>query len=78
MLTFSRSGSLRARANSLLSITEAAATSRGVEPRMEGEAEEEQEEEHREERRRLKKETNSDDPEETVGDERSVFLKTSQ
>lgn len=39
-LTFSSSGSLRARANSLLSMTDAAATSKGVEPRMEGEAEE--------------------------------------
>lgn len=37
-LTFSRSGSLSAKASSLLSITEAAATSRGVAPRMEGEA----------------------------------------
>ena len=37
-VTFSRSGSLKARANSLLSITDAAATSRGVEPRMEGDA----------------------------------------
>lgn len=37
-LTFSRSGSRRARASSLLSITEAAATSRGVEPLMEGDA----------------------------------------
>lgn len=37
-LTFSRSGSLSAKASSLLSITEAAATSRGVAPRMDGEA----------------------------------------
>ncbi len=37
-LTFSRSGSLSAKASSLLSITEAAATSRGVDPRMDGEA----------------------------------------
>ena len=38
-LTFSRSGSVSAKASSLLSITEAAATSRGVAPRMDGEAE---------------------------------------
>lgn len=37
-LTFSSSGSLKAKANSLLSMTDAAATSRGVEPRIEGEA----------------------------------------
>lgn len=37
-VTFSRSDSLSAKANSLLSITEAAATSRGVDPRMDGEA----------------------------------------
>lgn len=37
-LTFSRSGSLRASASSLLSITEAAATSSGVEPRIDGDA----------------------------------------
>lgn len=37
-LTFSRSGSLKASASSLLSITDAAATSRGVDPRIEGEA----------------------------------------
>lgn len=37
-LTFSRSGSLKARASSLLSMTEAAATSRGVEPLMDGDA----------------------------------------
>lgn len=36
--TFSRSGSLKARASSLLSMTDAAATSKGVDPRMEGEA----------------------------------------
>lgn len=36
--TFSRSGSLNAKASSLLSITEAAATSKGVDPRIEGEA----------------------------------------
>lgn len=36
--TFSRSGSSRARARPLLSITEDAATSRGVEPRMASEA----------------------------------------
>lgn len=36
--TFSRSGSLKARASSLLSITDAAATSKGVDPRIEGEA----------------------------------------
>lgn len=36
--TFSRSGSLKAKASSLLSITDAAATSRGVEPLMEGDA----------------------------------------
>lgn len=40
-LTFSRSGSLKARASSLLSMTEAAATSRGVEPLMDGDAGEE-------------------------------------
>lgn len=39
-LTFSRSGSLKARASSLLSMTDAAATSRGVEPRIDGDAEE--------------------------------------
>ena len=39
-LTFSRSGSLKAKASSLLSMTDAAATSRGVDPRIEGEAEE--------------------------------------
>ncbi len=37
-LTFSRSGSLSAKASSLLSMTEAAATSKGVAPRMDGEA----------------------------------------
>lgn len=37
-VTFSRSDSLSDKANSLLSITEAAATSRGVDPRMDGEA----------------------------------------
>lgn len=37
--TFSRSGSFSAKASSLLSITEAAATSRGVAPRMDGDAE---------------------------------------
>ena len=36
--TLSRSGSSRARARPLLSMTDEAATSRGVEPRMEGEA----------------------------------------
>lgn len=36
--TFSRSGSLKARASSLLSITDAAATSKGVDPRIEGDA----------------------------------------
>lgn len=36
--TFSRSGSSRARARPLLSITDDAATSRGVEPRMASEA----------------------------------------
>lgn len=36
--TFFRSGSFSAKASSLLSITEAAATSRGVAPRMDGEA----------------------------------------
>lgn len=41
-LTFSRSGSLKARASSLLSMTEAAATSRGVEPLMDGDAGEEE------------------------------------
>lgn len=41
VFTFSRSGSLKAKASSLLSITEAAATSRGVEPRMEGKAKKE-------------------------------------
>lgn len=40
-LTFSRSGSLKARASSLLSMTEAAATSRGVEPLIDGDAAEE-------------------------------------
>jgi len=39
-LTFSRSGSLKARASSLLSMTDAAATSRGVDPRIDGDAEE--------------------------------------
>lgn len=37
-ITFCRSDSCNAKANSLLSITEAAATSRGVAPRMDGEA----------------------------------------
>lgn len=46
-LTFSSSGSLRARANSLLSMTDAAATSKGVEPRMDGDAEKERVEEER-------------------------------
>lgn len=46
-LTFSSSGSLRARANSLLSMTDAAATSKGVEPRMDGDAEKERAEEER-------------------------------
>ena len=36
--TFSRSGSRSAKASSLLSITEAAATSSGVDPRIAGEA----------------------------------------
>lgn len=45
--TFSRSGSLRASASSLLSITEAAATSNGVEPRIDGDAAEETYELHR-------------------------------
>lgn len=36
--TLSRSDSFSAKASSLLSITEAAATSRGVAPRMDGEA----------------------------------------
>lgn len=39
-ITFSRSGSSKPRANSLLSITEEAATSRGVDPLIDGEAEE--------------------------------------
>lgn len=39
-VTFSRSGSSKPRANSLLSITEEAATSSGVDPLIEGEAEE--------------------------------------
>lgn len=38
LLTFSRSGSRKAKASSLLSITEAAATSNGVEPLIAGEA----------------------------------------
>lgn len=38
-LTLSNSGSRSASASSLLSITEAPATSSGVEPRIEGEAE---------------------------------------
>lgn len=37
-LTFSRSASVRASASSLLSMTEAAATSRGVDPLIEGDA----------------------------------------
>lgn len=44
--TFSRSGSLRASASSLLSITEAAATSSGVEPRIDGDAAEDTRELH--------------------------------
>lgn len=44
-VTFSRSGSSKPRANSLLSITEEAATSRGVDPLIEGEAEEGREKE---------------------------------
>lgn len=50
-ITFSSSGSLRARASSLLSMTDAAATSRGVDPRMEGEAERREERWGTEERR---------------------------
>lgn len=38
LLTFSKSGSRKARASSLLSITEAAATSSGVDPLIAGEA----------------------------------------
>lgn len=38
LFTFSRSGSRKAKASSLLSITEAAATSSGVEPLIAGEA----------------------------------------
>lgn len=38
LFTFSRSGSRRAKASSLLSITDAAATSNGVEPLIAGEA----------------------------------------
>lgn len=40
-VTFSRSGSSKPSANSLLSITEEAATSSGVDPLIEGKAEEE-------------------------------------
>lgn len=46
-VTFSRSGSSKPSANSLLSITEEAATSSGVDPLIEGEAEEGREERER-------------------------------
>lgn len=41
LVTFSRSGSSKPSANSLLSITEEAATSSGVDPLIDGDAEDE-------------------------------------